>query len=50
MEWHRLGGTCQNGATVICNTQGGFKRGMVFVFLTTGSALFSLQGLRLRPT
>lgn len=24
MEWHRLDGSCQNGATVICNTQGGF--------------------------
>lgn len=39
-EWHWLDGSCQNGATVICNTQGGFKRGTVFV-LALGSALFS---------
>lgn len=24
MEWHWLDGSCRNGATVICNTQGGF--------------------------
>ena len=52
MEWHWLDGSCQKGATVICNTQGGFLKGGVDFVLTIGSALlsYSYKGLWLRPT